>query len=46
VNGKRILISGGGIAGLTLAIELKRHGFDPHVIARARSAPRRLHDGL
>jgi 2-polyprenyl-6-methoxyphenol hydroxylase-like FAD-dependent oxidoreductase len=31
---KRILISGGGIAGLTLAIELKRHGFDPLVIER------------
>jgi monoamine oxidase len=29
VNGKRILISGSGIAGLTLAIELKRHGFEP-----------------
>jgi 2-polyprenyl-6-methoxyphenol hydroxylase-like FAD-dependent oxidoreductase len=34
VNDKRILISGGGIAGLTLAVELKRHGFDPHVIER------------
>ena len=31
---KRILISGGGIAGLTLAIELKRHGFDALVIER------------
>ncbi len=31
---KRILISGGGIAGLTFAIELKRHGFDPLVIER------------
>ncbi len=31
---QRILISGGGIAGLTLAIELKRHGFDPVVIER------------
>ena len=30
----RILISGGGIAGLTLAIELKRRGFDPLVIER------------
>jgi 2-polyprenyl-6-methoxyphenol hydroxylase-like FAD-dependent oxidoreductase len=35
----RILISGGGIAGLTLAIELKRHGFDPLVIER-EPAPR------
>jgi 2-polyprenyl-6-methoxyphenol hydroxylase-like FAD-dependent oxidoreductase len=32
--GQRILISGGGIAGLTLAIELKRRGFDPLVIER------------
>jgi 2-polyprenyl-6-methoxyphenol hydroxylase-like FAD-dependent oxidoreductase len=31
---KRILISGGGIAGFTLAIELKRHGFDPQIIER------------
>jgi 2-polyprenyl-6-methoxyphenol hydroxylase-like FAD-dependent oxidoreductase len=30
----RTLISGGGIAGLTLAIALKRHGFDPVVIER------------
>jgi 2-polyprenyl-6-methoxyphenol hydroxylase-like FAD-dependent oxidoreductase len=30
----RVLVSGGGIAGLTLAIELKRHGFDPLVIER------------
>jgi 2-polyprenyl-6-methoxyphenol hydroxylase-like FAD-dependent oxidoreductase len=30
----RILISGGGIAGLTLAIELKRRGFEPLVIER------------
>ncbi len=30
----RILISGGGIAGLALAIELKRRGFDPLVIER------------
>jgi 2-polyprenyl-6-methoxyphenol hydroxylase-like FAD-dependent oxidoreductase len=31
---KRILISGGGIAGLTFAIELKRRGFQPLVIER------------
>lgn len=30
----RILVCGGGIAGLTLAIELKRHGFEPLVIER------------
>jgi 2-polyprenyl-6-methoxyphenol hydroxylase-like FAD-dependent oxidoreductase len=29
---KRILVSGGGIAGLTLAIELKRRGFEPLAI--------------
>jgi 2-polyprenyl-6-methoxyphenol hydroxylase-like FAD-dependent oxidoreductase len=34
MNAKRILISGGGISGLTLAIKLKRHGFDPLVIER------------
>lgn len=31
---ERILISGAGIAGLTLAIALKRNGFDPLVIER------------
>jgi len=30
----RILISGGGTAGLTLAIALKQHGFEPVVIER------------
>ena len=35
----RILISGAGIAGLTLAIELKQKGFDPVVIDR-QPAPR------
>jgi 2-polyprenyl-6-methoxyphenol hydroxylase-like FAD-dependent oxidoreductase len=33
---KRILISGGGIAGLTFAIELKRRGFAPLVIEREK----------
>jgi 2-polyprenyl-6-methoxyphenol hydroxylase-like FAD-dependent oxidoreductase len=36
---RRILISGGGIAGLTFAIELKRRGFTPLVIER-ESGPR------
>jgi 2-polyprenyl-6-methoxyphenol hydroxylase-like FAD-dependent oxidoreductase len=36
----RILISGGGIAGLTLAIALKRRGFDPVVIEK-EPGPRR-----
>src|SRR6185437_16614896 len=31
---RRILVSGAGIAGLTLAIELKRRGFAPLVIER------------
>lgn len=31
---KRVLISGGGIAGLTLAIELKKAGYAPLVIER------------
>ncbi|HET7850601.1 MAG TPA: FAD-dependent monooxygenase [Pseudolabrys sp.] len=34
MNRRKILISGGGIAGLTLAIELKRNGFEPLVIER------------
>jgi 2-polyprenyl-6-methoxyphenol hydroxylase-like FAD-dependent oxidoreductase len=34
MGSKRILISGGGIAGLTLAIELKRTDFQPLVIER------------
>jgi 2-polyprenyl-6-methoxyphenol hydroxylase-like FAD-dependent oxidoreductase len=36
----RILISGGGIAGLTLAIQLRRNGFDPLVIEREPSLRR------
>jgi len=34
MNRKRILISGGGIAGLTLAIQLTQAGFDPLLIER------------
>lgn len=37
MDDKRVLISGGGIAGLTLAIELKKSGFAPLVIERAPS---------
>jgi len=40
VSNQRILISGGGIAGLTLAIELKRRGFAPLVIEREPSLRR------
>ena len=39
MNRNRVLISGAGIAGLTLAIQLKQHGFEPLVIERA-IAPR------
>jgi 2-polyprenyl-6-methoxyphenol hydroxylase-like FAD-dependent oxidoreductase len=39
MNRNRVLISGAGIAGLTFAIQLKRHGFEPLVIERRR-APR------
>jgi 2-polyprenyl-6-methoxyphenol hydroxylase-like FAD-dependent oxidoreductase len=35
MTGKRVLISGAGIAGLTLAIQLKQHGFEPVLIERA-----------
>lgn len=34
---RRVLISGAGIAGLTLAIQLKRHGFEPVVIERSET---------
>lgn len=34
MNTRRILVSGGGIAGLTCAIELKRRGFEPLVVER------------
>ena len=39
MNRNRILISGAGIAGLTLAIQLKQHGLEPVVIEQA-AAPR------
>lgn len=39
MNRNRILVSGAGIAGLTLAIQLKQRGFEPLVIERAK-APR------
>jgi 2-polyprenyl-6-methoxyphenol hydroxylase-like FAD-dependent oxidoreductase len=39
MNRNRVLISGAGIAGLTLAIQLKQHGFEPFVIEQAK-APR------
>lgn len=32
MENKRILISGGGIAGLTLAFWLRRYGFEPTVL--------------
>ncbi len=35
MNEKKVLISGGGIAGLTLAILLKEKGWYPQVIERA-----------
>ncbi len=34
MKNKRVLISGGGVAGLTLAYWLKQHGFTPCVIER------------
>ena len=34
MNRNRVLISGAGIAGLTCAIQLKQHGFEPVVIER------------
>jgi 2-polyprenyl-6-methoxyphenol hydroxylase-like FAD-dependent oxidoreductase len=39
MNRNRVLVSGAGIAGLTLAIQLRRNGFEPLVIERER-APR------
>ncbi len=32
IHNKQILIAGGGPVGLTAAIELKRRGYDPHII--------------
>jgi 2-polyprenyl-6-methoxyphenol hydroxylase-like FAD-dependent oxidoreductase len=37
MNRKRVLISGAGIAGLTLAIQLKQNGFEPVVIERDKA---------
>jgi 2-polyprenyl-6-methoxyphenol hydroxylase-like FAD-dependent oxidoreductase len=39
MNRNRVLISGAGIAGLTLAIQLRQQGFEPLVIEQAK-APR------
>jgi 2-polyprenyl-6-methoxyphenol hydroxylase-like FAD-dependent oxidoreductase len=39
MNRNRVLISGAGIAGLTLAIQLRQHGFEPLVVEQAK-APR------
>lgn len=41
MKNKRVLISGGGIAGLTLAYFLKENGFEPVVVEKANS----LRDG-
>lgn len=41
MKNKKILISGAGVAGLTLAYFLKEHGFEPTVIERAAT----LRDG-
>src|SRR6516162_10057680 len=35
VRSERILIAGGGIAGLTLATALRRRGFDPELVERS-----------
>ena len=37
VTGQTVLVSGGGIAGATVAFWLQRHGFNPTVIERAPS---------
>src|SRR6185437_10110527 len=38
VRRMRILIVGGGIAGLGLAVALQRHGIDPHLVERRPTA--------
>ena len=35
---QQVLISGGGIAGLTLAVLLKEQGYEPLVVERTRSS--------
>lgn len=40
MQSRRILVSGGGIAGLTLAIQLKQSGFEPLVVERESSLRR------
>jgi len=34
---ERILIVGGGVAGLTAAVALRRSGFEPELVERAAS---------
>lgn len=36
----RVLISGAGVAGLTVAYWLKRYGFTPTIVERAASLPK------
>ena len=41
-SGQRILISGGGIAGLTLAYWLQHHGLQPTIVEPIGDRQRRL----